>query len=136
MAANDGPGTMRLKDHARTRWLYIATVFASAALLFAVQPMFTKMVLPRLGGAPAAWSILFCLLIALIGACGVVSVRRRDGTVPEATQSAPPTWRDALVWTALAAVPAGLLVAVTAHISTDIGAVPLLWVVPLALYLL
>src|SRR5438045_8629644 len=57
MAANDGLGTMRLKDHARTRWLYIATVFASAALLFAVQPMFTKMVLRRLGGAAAVWSI-------------------------------------------------------------------------------
>src|SRR5260221_13333119 len=37
---------------------------------------------------------------------------------------------------ALAAVPAGLLVAVTAHISTDVAAVPLLWVLPLALYLL
>jgi hypothetical protein len=37
--------------------------------------------------------------------------------------------------TGLAAVPAGLPVAVTAHISTDVGAVPLLWVVPLALYL-
>ena len=37
---------------------------------------------------------------------------------------------------ALAAVPSGLLVAVTAHISTDVAAVPLLWVVPLALYLL
>ena len=29
----------------------------SAALLFAVQPMFTKMVLPRLGGAAAVWSV-------------------------------------------------------------------------------
>ena len=29
----------------------------SAALLFAVQPMFTKMVLPRLGGAPSVWSV-------------------------------------------------------------------------------
>jgi hypothetical protein len=37
---------------------------------------------------------------------------------------------------ALAAVPSGLLVAVTAHISTDVAVVPLLWVVPLALYLL
>src|SRR5215203_4294708 len=34
----------------------IAAIFLSAALLFAVQPMFTKMVLPRLGGAPAVWS--------------------------------------------------------------------------------
>ena len=29
----------------------------SAALLFVVQPMFTKMVLPRLGGAPSVWSV-------------------------------------------------------------------------------
>ncbi len=35
--------------------LFVATVFLSAALLFVVQPMFTKMVLPRLGGAPAVW---------------------------------------------------------------------------------
>src|ERR1043166_1450091 len=32
-------------------------IFLSAALLFAVQPMFTKMVLPRLGGAPQVWSV-------------------------------------------------------------------------------
>src|SRR5438105_2796262 len=44
-------------SHAQVRWLFIATVFVSAALLFAVQPMFTKMVLPRLGGAPAVWSV-------------------------------------------------------------------------------
>src|SRR3954466_9527410 len=47
-----------------------------------------------------------------------------------------PTWRDALFWIAQAAVPSGLLVAVTAHISIDVAAVPLLWVLPLALYLL
>ena len=33
-------------------------------------------------------------------------------------------------------MPSGLLVAVTAHISTDVAAVPLLWVLPLALFLL
>ena len=32
-------------------------IFLSAALLFAMQPMFTKLVLPRLGGAPAVWSV-------------------------------------------------------------------------------
>src|SRR3981081_251796 len=34
-----------------------AAIFVSAALLFAVQPMFTKMVLPQLGGAAAVWSV-------------------------------------------------------------------------------
>src|SRR5438552_8884789 len=37
--------------------LYATTLFVSALLLFLVQPMFTKMVLPRLGGAPTVWSV-------------------------------------------------------------------------------
>ena len=37
--------------------LFATTLFVSALLLFVVQPMFTKMVLPRLGGAPAVWSV-------------------------------------------------------------------------------
>ncbi len=37
--------------------IYTAAIFLSAALLFAVQPMFTKMVLPRLGGSPSVWSV-------------------------------------------------------------------------------
>src|SRR5438552_18836153 len=36
---------------------FFAAILMSAALLFAVQPMFTKMVLPRLGGAAAVWSV-------------------------------------------------------------------------------
>ena len=36
--------------------LYAGTLFLSAFLLFSVQPMFTKMVLPRLGGSPAVWN--------------------------------------------------------------------------------
>jgi hypothetical protein len=56
------------------------------------------------------------------------------GTTHSATDA--PTLRDGLIWCALAAVPSGLLIAVTAHISTDVAAVPLLWVLPLSLYLL
>jgi len=36
---------------------FFAAILMSAALLFAVQPMFTKMVLPQLGGAAAVWSV-------------------------------------------------------------------------------
>jgi hypothetical protein len=36
---------------------YTTSVFLSALLLFAVQPMFTRMVLPQLGGSPSVWSI-------------------------------------------------------------------------------
>src|SRR6202790_2067383 len=37
--------------------VYTAAIFVSALLLFSVQPLFTKMVLPRLGGSPAGWSV-------------------------------------------------------------------------------
>ena len=36
--------------------LYVATSLISALLLFSLQPMFTKMVLPLLGGSPAVWN--------------------------------------------------------------------------------
>src|SRR5438552_7085980 len=36
---------------------FAAAIFVSAGLLFMVQPMFTKMVLPRFGGAPSVWSV-------------------------------------------------------------------------------
>src|ERR1700674_671456 len=36
---------------------FVVAIFVSAALLFAVQPMFTKMVLPQLGGAASVWSV-------------------------------------------------------------------------------
>src|SRR5215813_4873150 len=37
--------------------LYTASVFLSALLLFGVQPMFARMVLPQLGGSPSVWSV-------------------------------------------------------------------------------
>ena len=49
--------------------VYTAAIFLSAALLFAVQPMFTKMVLPRFGGSPSVWSVamVFFQGILLLG---------------------------------------------------------------------
>ena len=46
--------------------LYAATLFLSAALIFAVQPMFTKMVLPKLGGSPSVWSVAMVVFQAAL----------------------------------------------------------------------
>jgi hypothetical protein len=55
----------------------------------------------------------------------------------EAREAAPPLARlIALRWIGMAAVPSALMVATTSYLSTDIAAAPLLWVIPLALYLL
>jgi hypothetical protein len=47
-----------------------------------------------------------------------------------------PTTLQQLHWLALAFVPSSLLLGLTQYISTDIAAVPLLWILPLTLYLL
>src|SRR3989441_11243809 len=61
MGIADQPATEPTPDATSARALLLATftaaIFASAALLFMVQPMFTKMVLPRFGGAPSVWSV-------------------------------------------------------------------------------
>jgi spermidine synthase len=46
------------------------------------------------------------------------------------------TWRRRLRWVALSFVPSSLMLGVTTYITTDIAAIPFLWVLPLALYLL
>jgi hypothetical protein len=89
------------------------------------------------------WSLGFYLLLAIVAGCGYVIAkdngphRQACGVAPaEPVEITAPSWQDCGLWLLLSAVPAGLLIAVTAHISTDIAAVPLLWVIPLALYLL
>ena len=61
MSISDRPPIKTLQAAASRRRALLVTltaaIFVSAALLFAVQPMFTKMVLPRLGGAPSVWSV-------------------------------------------------------------------------------
>ena len=45
-------------------------------------------------------------------------------------------WTDRLGWVGLALVPAALLTAFTTHVTTDVASAPLLWVLPLSIYLL
>jgi len=46
--------------------VFAGAIFLSAALLFAVQPMFTKMVLPKLGGSPSVWSVAMVFFQAVL----------------------------------------------------------------------
>src|SRR6201988_2883499 len=46
--------------------VYTLAIFVSALLLFSVQPLFTKMVLPRLGGSPAVWSVAMVFFQSLL----------------------------------------------------------------------
>ena len=50
-------------------WWSAATIFVSAFLLFQVQPVITKKILPWFGGSPAVWTtcVLFFQLVLLGG---------------------------------------------------------------------
>jgi spermidine synthase len=82
-----------------------------------------------------AWSYGYGLFVAI---CAWIAFRKR-GTLPTPQLSGAqpsPDRKKLLLWAALAADASALLLAVTNHISQDVAAVPLLWVVPLSLYLL
>ncbi len=82
-----------------------------------------------------AWSYAYALFVAV---CAWIAFRRRAAppTNEEASAQPSPDWKTLLLWAALAADASALLLAVTTHISQDVAAVPLLWIVPLSLYLL
>ena len=86
------------------------------------------------------WSSGFALFVVLTMTCGLVTraaaPRGLVETVPTAsTTTGGLNWRRVGRWTLLAFLPSGMMLAVTAHVSTDIAPIPLLWVVPMAIYL-
>ena len=84
------------------------------------------------------WSIGFGILGLLIAGCAFYLWRAN----PETSEQSENQESDELVtatklhWLTLAFVPSSLLLGLTTFISTDIASVPLLWIIPLTLYLL
>lgn len=128
-------------DHpsARDPYFLFAASNAGSFLALISYPIVVEPFLP-LGEQTWLWTVGFYVLILLIAACGVLLLRSPNvspAAVPaRSEQTAAPTLHDRLAFVGLAAVPSGLLLAVTLHVSTDAAAVPLFWVVPLAIYLL
>lgn len=88
-----------------------------------------------------AWSIGFGVLMALLAACFFVMRQRLagpelDNVFPESRLAASTPWSQQGYWVLLSFVPAALLTAFTTHVATDVASAPLIWVLPLALYLL
>jgi hypothetical protein len=82
------------------------------------------------------WTIGYVLLVLLVAWCGLRLPRSGPVERAEAPAIAAPDARTILKWIALAAVPSGLILSTTLHITTDLVAMPLLWVLPLGAYLL
>lgn len=90
-----------------------------------------------------AWAAGYLVLVAMTVACGIclrLSRKRGGAAVPDSAvvckHEAAPVPLRRFRWVLLALAPASLMVGITTYLSTDLAAVPLLWVIPLCLYLL
>ena len=101
---------------------------------------------PQLGVSQQSigWSLGLTLLVVGFLACGwlIFSIRKTESACNVASEiktnlirKPEKLWKQRLHWVALAAVPSSLMLGVTSHLSTDVGSVPMLWVIPLAIYL-
>jgi hypothetical protein len=143
---------------ARDPYFLYAASNAGSLISLLGYPLFIE---PYLSPPGQAWLFAggFVLLVGVIFVCGraaanpigVPPPQRPIGGKPPTAGGAgeaggpavavvrhepPPTWPRRLKWVTLAFVPSSLMLGVTFHMTTDIASIPLLWVIPLALYLI
>lgn len=83
-----------------------------------------------------AWAMGYVLVAGMILlSAGAAIAAHGDAPKAETHTGPAPTWNQRLFWMAAAAVPSALVLGVTLHILTDVASAPMIWVVPLALYL-
>ncbi|HJQ34999.1 MAG TPA: fused MFS/spermidine synthase [Pyrinomonadaceae bacterium] len=144
----------RARDASDPYYLYAASNAGSLCALLG----FPVLLEPRLtlGQQSRAWAVLYVALALLVIGCAAFALMRpRAATHDEkleggeakveggaasdadaAGESERISLRRRLRWLVLAFVPSSLVLGVTTYVTTDLVAVPLLWVIPLSLYLL
>ncbi|HTK84102.1 MAG TPA: fused MFS/spermidine synthase [Patescibacteria group bacterium] len=121
------------RDAANPYFLYAASNLGSMAALllypFAIEPHLAVHEQTR------DWAGLYGLLIICIIACAFIAAKGRAlPEVAETTPDAKVSRKQLGLWLLLGFLPSSLMLGVTTYITTDIASVPLLWIVPLALY--
>lgn len=115
-------------------WSNAGSLLGLLAYPFLIEPWLPASTLAQIWGCAYGCFSLVC-------AGSAVMIMREAATVspipPAQKVHAPkPPWQAVVIWMLLAAVAASMLLAVTNNLCQDIAVVPLLWVLPLAIYLL
>jgi hypothetical protein len=112
----------------------LASLLALLSFPLLIEPRITSHNQARL------WSALFAIFVCL---CSLAAWMARRGTsspiilaADSPDTSTSPVLREKLLWLSLSACGSMLLLSVTNHLMENVAPVPLLWVLPLALYLL
>jgi hypothetical protein len=128
------------RDRSDTEPYHLFALSNLASLLALLS--FPLWVEPRLTSHQQAllWSALFAIFAAVCSLLAWLARRSSASHLAPATDSpaagTPPTLREKLLWLSLSACGSMLLLSVTNHLTENVAPVPLLWVLPLALYLL
>jgi hypothetical protein len=127
-------------------FLYAASNFGSLLALVAYPAVVEPNL--RLIHQAWVWAIGYALLVGLVFACAKAARREKPAVESRPVMRAPARPQAAVVdepepsglrklrWLALAFVPSSLMLGVTTFISTDMASIPLLWIIPLSLYLI
>ena len=125
--------TLPLPSAANPYFLYAASNIGSMVGLlaypFILEPLSGTQMHARL------WLFGYVVLLVLVAACALTVTDNGKERVAIVQQRAAVSWRRRAMWTVLACIPSSLMLGVTTHISTDLAAIPLLWVLPLSAYL-
>jgi SAM-dependent methyltransferase len=125
--------------HASARDPYFLYAASNAGSLIALLG-FPFIVEPLVGvrGQSRGWTVGYMAFVALTAACAAAVLRGGRGAGAEVVEepAEPAPWGRRGLWVLLAFVPSSLMLGATQYLSTDIAAVPLVWVLPLSLYLL
>lgn len=130
-------------DHVKAKdpyFLYAASNAGSMVGLIAypaiLEPLFGR------AQQSLVWTSLFGVLFALVVTSAVMMLRRQQAAPADvASESAVPagqalSTRTRLHWLLLAFTPSSMMLGLTQYLTTDVAPIPLLWIVPLLLYLL
>jgi SAM-dependent methyltransferase len=118
--------------------LFAISNFASLLALLS----FPFVIEPRISSHRQAllWSVFFAIFVVVCSFTAWLATREVRGEAQPATQAestlAAPTVQEKLLWLSLSACGSMLLLSITNHLTENVAPVPLLWVLPLALYLL
>ncbi|WP_233494748.1 fused MFS/spermidine synthase [Ruegeria sp. A3M17] len=118
-------------------FLYSASNVGSLLALLA----FPLLADPLLGASATSkiWSVGFVIFGGLMATSGLIALRGSNSDLaPIAIEfaSSTPKLKQIAKWIVIAFVPSSLMLSFTTKASTDLGSIPLIWVVPLATYLL
>ena len=95
-----------------------------------------------LGLQARIWSSLYLVFAVLLGICAIRQWKSGESRDADSISPVPvsetsrSSWTDRVMWLGAAALSSGMLMATTNQLCQDVAVVPLLWLLPMGLYLL